>query len=89
MRITQKVLKHYEYLNSYVNPIVKAKEYQEVLEKEGIGQAELANRLGVSRVRVSQMLNLLKLPKDRQDYVLKHGRDELITERMLRKAISG
>ena len=52
--------------------------------KENLSQSQLANKLGLSRVRVSQILNLLNLPKDKQDYVLKHGKEQMITERQLR-----
>jgi len=60
-----------------------------MLKESGLSKGRLAQKMRISRVRLTQMLNLLKLPQERQDYVLKHGRDELITERMLRKAVSG
>jgi len=57
------------------------------MEDEGLNQSQLAKKLGISRVRVTQILNLLKLPKEKQDYILKHGKQELVTERKLRKAL--
>jgi len=87
--LSQKELKHHEFINSYVNPIMKAKEYNKMLKTEGISRSQLAQRLGISRVRATQILNLLKLPKEKQDYILKHGKQELVTERKLRKALSG
>ncbi|MEW6008197.1 MAG: helix-turn-helix domain-containing protein [Candidatus Omnitrophota bacterium] len=80
-------MRHFNYLNSYVNPIVRAKEYLELLKKEGLSQNKLAKRLGISRVRITQFLNLLKLPKRQQNYILRHGKKELITERAIRKGI--
>jgi ParB-like chromosome segregation protein Spo0J len=80
-------LRHYNHLNSYVNPIVRAKEYLELIKKEGLTQAQLARMVGVSRVRVTQFLNLLKLPKRQQNYILKHGKEKWITERTIRKGI--
>ncbi|MCK5591278.1 MAG: helix-turn-helix domain-containing protein [Candidatus Pacebacteria bacterium] len=53
--------------------------------KEGkLTQIELARELGISRVRVTQYLNLLKLPKVQLDYIMKNGEKEKITERQLR-----
>jgi ParB/RepB/Spo0J family partition protein len=85
--VTKKEMRHYNYLNSYINPIVKAKEYLKLLKKERLTQAELAKRLGVSRVRITQFLNLLKLPKEKQNYILKYGKERLITERAIRKGV--
>ena len=59
-----------------------------MIQKEGLTKAQLARKLGISRIRVTQLLNLLKLPQERQDYVLLHGKDEMLTERKLRRAIS-
>ena len=87
--LSQKEFKHYEFLNSYVNPIMRAKGYAEMFRTEGITKNQLAQRLGISRVRVTQMLKLLNLPQKQQDYILKHGKEEMITERKLRNALSG
>jgi len=47
----------------------------------------LAKRLGVSRVRITQFLNLLKLPKEEQNYILKYEKETFITERTIRKGV--
>lgn len=53
--------------------------------KEGnLSQIELARELGISRVRVTQYLNLLRLPKAQLDYIMQNGKEEKITERRLR-----
>ena len=57
------------------------------MQEEGLNQNQLAQKIGVSRVRITQVLNLLNLPKNKQDYVLKHGHEQMITERELRKII--
>jgi hypothetical protein len=44
--VTKKELRHYNYLNSYVTPIVRAKEYLKLLKKEGLTQAQLAQMVG-------------------------------------------
>ena len=57
--------------------------------KEGnLTQIELARKLGISRVRVTQYLNLLRLPKEQLDYITQNGKEEKITERKLRKSIA-
>jgi len=73
----------------YVNPILKAKEYEKMLENEGISQTQLAKKLGISRARWTQILNLLKLPQEKQDYILEYGKEEVLTERKLRKMLAG
>lgn len=86
--ISKRKLQHQNHINSYVNPIKQAKAYQEVMQEENLNQNQLAKKLGISRVRVNQVLNLLKLPEDQQKYVLEHGKKEMITERQLRKGLS-
>ncbi|MBA7543257.1 hypothetical protein ES705_35587 [subsurface metagenome] len=50
---------------TYRNPIYLAKEYKEMIDLGGVkNQAELARKLGISRARVTQILNLLKLYKN-------------------------
>jgi len=58
---------------------------QQVLETEDLSQNKLAKKLGISRVRITQILNLLKLTEEQQDYILKNGKEKMITERKLRK----
>lgn len=58
------------------------------MEEQGLSQAELARELGVSRARVSQMLNILRPPEDVLLKAKSHGNPmakQLVTERMLRK----
>lgn len=59
-------------------------EYEGMMEAEKLNQSQLANKLGISRVRVNQILNLLKLPQKKQKYIMENGKDKIITERMLR-----
>jgi len=58
-------------------------EYEGMMEAEKLNQSQLANKLGISRVRVNQILNLLKLPQKKQKYIMENGKDKIITERML------
>jgi len=49
---------------TYRNPIYLAREYKEMIDTGEVkNQAELAKIKGVSRARVTQILNLLKLDK--------------------------
>ena len=86
--ISKRKLQHQNHINSYVNPLTKALEYERILKDKNISKSQLAKKLGISRVRVTQILSLLKIPKKKQDYVLKHGKDEMITERKLRKVLA-
>jgi len=61
---------------------------QQVLKAEGLSQNKLSKKLGISRVRITQILNLLKLPQEQQDYILKNGKEKMITERSLRSGPS-
>jgi hypothetical protein len=45
------------------NPLLYARELRDRMAREGINRAELARRLGVSRARVTQWLDLLELPE--------------------------
>jgi len=54
------------------------------MQTEGLNQSQLAEKLGISRVRVNQYLALLKLPEERQAEILKHGKERMITEQKLR-----
>ena len=72
------------------NPVIYAKELAHRMSEEGISQAELARRLGVSRARVSQWLRLLKLPEGVLREVEKSGDfwdRQVVTERRLRKCM--
>jgi len=72
----------------YRNPIILAKEWHKLLEnKECSSFADLARYLQVSRARVTQVMNLLKLGPEAIDMISSLGdplRMPLITERRLR-----
>ncbi|HHW79550.1 MAG TPA: ParB/RepB/Spo0J family partition protein [Acholeplasmataceae bacterium] len=53
-----------------LTPIEEAEAYQVVMNKLGITQGELAEKVGKSRSHVTNMLGLLKLPKEVQDLLL-------------------
>ncbi len=55
-----------------------------MLKEQGLTQSQLAAKLGISRVRVTQILNLLKLPQEQQNYIIAKGKEKQITERGLR-----
>ncbi len=46
------------------NPVFRAEEFQKRMQEQSLSRADLARELGVSRARVTQVLNLLKLPED-------------------------
>ena len=76
---------------TYRNPIYLAKKYRKMIDSGEVkNQAELARIKGISRARVTQILNLLKLNKNIIDNLNKIGdlMDKKFTsERELRKAI--
>lgn len=78
-------LRHQKRRDLYVNPLTQAGEYKRIIKEKNFTQSQLAKFLGVSRMRVTQMLNLLKFPVKQQNYILKHGKEKFITERPLRK----
>lgn len=53
-------------------------------KEQGLTQSQLAVRLGISRVRVTQILNLLKLPQKKKNMSSKMEKKQF-TERQLRK----
>ena len=58
----QKINKSIKNKPVYRNPIYLAKEYKQMIESGEVkNQAELARIKGISRVRVNQILNILKL----------------------------
>jgi ParB/RepB/Spo0J family partition protein len=75
-------------VESYENPIEKAMEYERIMKDESLTQSALAEKMGISRVRINQYLNLLKIPKERIDYILENGKRKIITERQLRKTFN-
>ena len=74
-------------LKTYRNPIVFAQELAEEMSREGLSQADLARKHGISRARVNQWLSLLRLPLAEKRQVLAMGdywNRRLVTERQLR-----
>lgn len=70
-----------------VNPIKQALTMRQLLGSPGIGsKADIARHLGVSRTRVTQTLNLLKLAPEIQEHILALPDEEaaFFTERGLR-----
>ena len=76
---------------TYRNPIYLAKEYEKMIDSGEVkNQAELARIKGLSRARVTQILNLLKLDKRIIDNLEQMGdpmERKVISERELRKII--
>ncbi len=76
----------------YRNPLYLAKEYKAMIDSSKVkNQAELTKIKGISRARITQMLNLLKLSKSIINNLEKLGdpfiNKKLISERKLRKMI--
>ena len=72
---------------TFRNPIFVALELHAEMKRDGISQAELARRHGLSRARVHQWLTLLELPKreiKRLEAMGDHWNRRMVTERELR-----
>jgi hypothetical protein len=56
----------------YISPLVEAKRYSNILKHDPLikTQVALAREMGVSRVRITQMMNLLKLAPEIQEWLL-------------------
>jgi ParB family chromosome partitioning protein len=54
---------------SDLNPIEKAQGFKDYLERFGMKQDQLAERLGIDRTTISNLLGLLHLPAEVQDWV--------------------
>jgi len=75
---------------TFRNPIIQAKEMKLEMELNSLSRAELARKLGISRARVTQFLNLLKLPeklKEEIEAIGDYWGRRLVTERMLRSRL--
>ena len=76
---------------TFINPIYLAKEYKKMIDLGEVeNQAELARIKGISRARVTQILNLLKLDKSIIKNLEQIGNPmdkKEISERELRKII--
>lgn len=72
------------------NPLLYAMELKAEMEREGLTQAEMARKHGISRARVNQWLSLLKLPEKEKRRLLAMGdywTRRLLTERNLRNLL--
>jgi len=54
---------------SDLNPIEKAQGFKDYLDRFGMKQEQLAERLGIDRTTISNLLGLLNLPAEVQDWV--------------------
>ena len=69
-RITRRLLKEHQPIVCKPNPITVALKYQKMYEDSAFQTMEkVGHQLGVSRVRIHQMLNLLKLDQRIIDYI--------------------
>jgi ParB-like chromosome segregation protein Spo0J len=71
------------------NPLLYARELRDRMARERINRAELARRLGMSRARITQWLDLLELPERvlREAEALGDNWDrQVVTERELRSS---
>ncbi len=72
---------------TFRNPIIQAKEMRLEMDLHDMSKAQLARKLNITRARVTQMLNLLKLPEELKEEIEAMGDQwdrRLVTERMLR-----
>ncbi len=83
-RISKRKIARQKRENEYVNPIERAQKYQKMIKEQGLNQSKLAKKLNISKIRIHQILSLLKFPKEQQDYILQNGKKQIITERKLR-----
>jgi biotin operon repressor len=76
---------------NYRNPIYLAKEYKKmIVSGEVKSEADLARKLGISRVRVNQIISVLKLAPQIIIQIEKLGDpllSRIVTERMLRSYV--
>lgn len=56
-----------------------------MMKQENLSRIELARKLGIPMARVTQYLNLLRLPKAQLDYIMQNGKEQKITEREWRR----
>ena len=88
-RITRRLLKEQRPVVCKPNPITTALKYQRIYnEAEYQSMEKVAQEFGVSRVRIHQMLNLLKLDQRIIDYIIEitnPRQNNFWTERRLRQ----
>ena len=76
---------------TFRNPIIQAKEMKLEMELNNLTRADLARKLEISRARVTQFLNLLKLSEELIAEIERmgdHWGRRLVTERMLRSRLT-
>ena len=87
-----KVKKANQIIRIYRNPIYLTKEYKQMIDNGQVkNQSGLARKLGISRVRICQILSLLKLDPLIVQELEKLGdplKLKIITERMLRPYVN-
>lgn len=86
--ITRKLVRLPKPVRLYRNPVYLAEEWRNRMQNKGFSKADLARELGVSRARVTQVMNILKLSKASLEDLRALGdpmSGRRMTERMLRK----
>ena len=87
-----KAIKANQIVRIYRNPIYLAREYKRMIDNGQVkNQSGLARKIGISRVRICQILNLLKLNPLIIQELEKLGdplKAKIITERMLRPYVN-
>jgi len=88
----KKVTKANQIKHAYRNPIYLAREYKRMIYNDQVkNQSDLARKLGISRVRICQILNLLKLNPliiQALEKLYDPLKSKIITERMLRSNVN-
>ena len=88
-RLTKTILRRYKPIVCKPNPIKTALKYKQLYEQAG-SMTAVANKLGVSRVRIHQMLNLLNLDQQIIEHLVRLTSVKEInywTERKLRNLL--
>lgn len=76
-----------EHLEGGAHYLAKARIYhQQIKNREVKNQAELSHRLGISRMRITQVMNLLKLDLQLQERLLR-GDFGMVSEQLLQQCI--
>ena len=87
-----KVTKANQIARIYRNPIYLAREYKQMIDNGQVkNQSDLTRLKGVSRARITQLINILKLDKKIKTKIEKLGDplpNRAISERQLRKIIN-
>ena len=88
----KKVTKDNQIARIYRNPIYLAREYKQMIDNGQVkNQSDLARKLGISRVRIHQILSLLKLDSliiQELERLSDSFKSKIISERMLRPYVN-